>query len=68
MKPKEKAIELRNKFRDVRWDIDPETSKACAYAAVNEILDAIAEYKHSSHKHTEIFDYWMDVKNELKKL
>lgn len=57
MMPKNKAIELTEKF-----------GKETAYKIINEILDAIAEYKHSSHKHTEIFDYWMDVKNELKKL
>lgn len=67
MKPKEKAERIMSKYMDVTFQ-DKFLSKTCAYTALNEILDAIAEYKHSSHKHTEIFDYWMDVKNELKKL
>ena len=57
MTPKKKSEDLKEKF-----------GKEVALKVLDEILDAIAEYKHSSHKHTEIFDYWMDVKNELKKL
>jgi hypothetical protein len=57
MMPKNKATELTEKF-----------GKETAFKVLEEILDAIKEYQYSSLSHEQIFDYWLDVKNELKKL
>jgi len=57
MTPKKKAVDLSDKF-----------SKEAAFKVLDEILDAIKEYQYSALIHRQVFDYWMDVKSELKKL
>lgn len=57
MIPKKKAENLKEKF-----------GKELAFKVADEILDAIKEYQYSALIHNQIFDYWMDVKNEIKKL
>ena len=39
--PKDKAKELIDKYKDVRWDIDPTTAKLCAIVAVDEIINSV---------------------------
>lgn len=57
MIPKKKAVDLSDKF-----------GKETALKVVDEILDAIKEYQYSALIHRQVFDYWMDVKSELKKI
>ncbi len=57
MTPKNKATELKEKF-----------GKETAFKVLDEILNAIKEYQYSSLSHKQIFDYWMDVNKELKKI
>ena len=65
MTPKEKALELINKFK-----LDPikplcimhyEHSKQCALIAVSEIEEAVRYLDDSE-------DYWFEVKQEIEKL
>ncbi len=67
---KEKAIELRNKFRDVRWDIDPDTSKQCALIAVNNQINYIEnEMIGIDYTIRKIFiDELIELKTEIEKL
>ena len=71
MTPKEKAIELVNKFRDFADGIDSETdrfspniekknAKRCALIAVGELFDYNS--KESMH------NYWIEVKQEIELL
>lgn len=57
MIPKKKATDLKEKF-----------GKELAFKVVDEILEAIKEYQYSALIHKQVFDYWMDVKGEIKKL
>lgn len=57
MIPKKKAESLKEKF-----------GKELAFKVVDEILEAIKEYQYSALIHKQVFDYWMDVKGEIKKL
>lgn len=61
MNPKEKAKELIDKYKDVRWDIDPETAKQCALIAVDEMLKT--NWINVWEK-----EYWEKVKTEINKL
>lgn len=81
MTPKEKAIELVNKFKEINEDyIDKYQSKPCALIAVDEI---IIEIYNISHQYTSIYDitsssylyndckeliFWKEVKQEIEKL
>ena len=68
MNPKEKAIELVDKFRDfAHWDDGSRNndfnSVRCALIAVDEILNI-----NSVDKDLFLSDYWYQVKQELEKL
>lgn len=75
MTPKEKALELIERFRLNVLDyegcsINSHKAKQCALIAVNEIIDLLedegitfAEY----HDRTTI-EYWLEAKQELNKL
>jgi len=77
MTPKEKAIELVDKFMEhtVEWDqvteyaFDSEHhAKQCALIAVDEIINS---NPHSNPLNTHGFStmaYWQEVKHEIKKL
>ena len=64
MSPKEKAIELIEKFRIHQpvWELK-EDAKQCALIAVDEILNAIKPFGLLLGK-----DYWEEVKQEIEKL
>ena len=75
MKPKEKAIELINIFREFADGTDPETDryspniekekgKKCALKTVDEIINSV-DNEHVSDIYNE---FWEDVKIELEKL
>jgi len=84
MTPKEKAIELRNKFRlfqGVGKDADGEpvnnylaskhNAKQCALIAAEEILNACNDVYNSDMVHfkeTGDGEFWQQVKTEIEKL
>jgi hypothetical protein len=62
MTPKEKAIELYEKFIFPCWECDEFTkAKESALLAVNEILS-------NDNLYTELFIYYSEVKREIEKL
>ena len=68
MTPKEKAIELYNKFLNPSGDtylygmLEHESAKDCALIAVDEIIKDKKAFKQIS------IEYWEDVKQEIEKL
>ena len=71
MTPKQKAIELVDKFKlsfagVISNDEDWETlAKQCALIAVDEVIEALHEHHWQNRNVTE---YYIEVKNELEKL
>ena len=69
MTPKEKAIELFNKYeKETRifkingFEYDKNKSKNCALIAVDEVINVLAnDVNH-------LINYWFDVKKEIQKL
>jgi hypothetical protein len=80
MTAKEKAIELVDNFRLNVLDyegcgINEHKAKQCALIAVDEILKCNLETSVSSNPHIEFnsklinqYQWWKEVKNEIKKL
>jgi hypothetical protein len=69
MTPKEKAVELVEKYGIWCWNdgvCDYELAKQCALIAVNEIRDAIIEINEYDYQSLE--NYWYRVKQEIEKL
>ena len=72
MTPKEKALELYNKFYAVKDGLGKypmcfDTSKQCASIAVDEII----KEKHECHEfecYGNNIKYWQEVKKEIEKL
>ena len=69
MTPKEKAIELYNKFYDIATvvidiKIKKYVTKQCALIAVHEILKVVSFYNDTQAEIT----YWQEVKQEIEKL
>jgi len=63
MAPKEKAIELVSKFREINEDyIDSYQSIQCALIAVDEILNNVEFLVENDYA------YWYKVKQEIEKL
>jgi hypothetical protein len=73
MTPKEKAIELYNKFLNPSGDtylygmLEHESAKECALIAVDEILKAVND-PDDTFLSKDGVDYWTDVKQEIEKL
>ena len=71
MTPKDKAIELYNKFLNPSGDtylygmLEHESAKECALIAVDEIM-LNEKINHSSLDKT--YEYWEEVKNEIELL
>ena len=70
MTPKEKAIELIDKFwkwslMDSKHSVAP-YAKQCALIAVDEIMKQCWEYRDIDLQKS--FDYWQEVKQEIEKL
>lgn len=68
MSPKEKAIELTNKFVTANIEEVGElaaaiVSKECAIIAVNEIVDAIDWHEYETPNKE--LNYWLDVRKEI---
>jgi hypothetical protein len=84
MTPKEKAIELVNKFKsnvykkafadtdfmyDRYYGLDDEMAKQCALIAVDEILEEYKEDYKDIHKDIfTIYSWWKQVKTEIENL
>jgi hypothetical protein len=66
MTPKEKSIELVNKYLQI-YDGRVIEAKKCALIAVIEILDAIDWDYYEGSAQTE-HNYWKAVKQEIEKL
>ena len=71
MTEKEKALELCNKFiRTYKTHLDPpfvtarEEAKENALIAVDEILDLLPEIAFGNR----VYDFWLEVKQEIQKL
>ena len=69
MTPKEKAIELIDKFKYISYDLDDiDNHKECAIICVDEIIKAIdfdwMEIQNLEMQHR----YYQEVKNEIEKL
>lgn len=69
MTPKEKAIELYNKFYDsatvvIEMKIKKYVTKECALMAVDEILFEFAKNEELYHK----LRFWLEVKIEIESL
>lgn len=69
MTPKEKAIELYEKyFYELPVSSEEEYDEAaytCAMICVNEILDILYDFNDIN---TSKYNYWLDVRKELKSL
>ena len=76
MTPKEKAIELYNKFLNPSGDtylygmLEHESAKECAIIAVYEILESLGYKSLSDSPYTtlEARQYYVQVKQEIEKL
>jgi len=66
MKPKEKAIELVNKYWDLNigWSICCQ----CALIVVDEILNEYKSYNQSAIIYNDALIYWQEVKQEIENL
>jgi hypothetical protein len=69
MEPKEKAIDLYNKFYNTsshphHVETRQQIAKQCAMIAVDEIIEFMSPMVHSK----QAYDYWDEVKEEIKKL
>jgi hypothetical protein len=65
--PKDKAIELMNRFNN-EHNIELKESKRCCLIAVNEIINS---NPHSNPFNTSVYstmEYWKEVKSEIEKL
>lgn len=70
MTPKEKAIELVNKYNNndhLYYSITIEQAKICALIAVDEMLNA-DWFIPTKEDFTRWSDYWKEVKQEIEKL
>ena len=66
MTPKEKAIELVNKYWDLNigWSICCQ----CALIVVDEILNEYKSYNQSAIIYNDALIYWQEVKQEIENL
>jgi hypothetical protein len=71
MTPKEKAIELYDKFiKDYYIGKEPDNIKQCALIVVEEILDQHNSYYDTIGENLARikYNYWSEVKQELEKM
>ena len=72
MTPKEKAIELYQKYELLGIDFTrgvsmKEYSKQCALIAVDEVIDILSVLPYGMEYLSDIY-YWEEVKQEIEKL
>jgi len=79
MTPQEKAKELVVNFYDIdvknplEYGMEWKMAKQCALIAVDEIIDALAEYDNRNNTYElqnmdRDFNYWQEVKQEIQNL
>ena len=69
MTPKEKAIELVDKYTQYVTEINEyEYAKNCAYIAVDEILKIVNVWSALNMQKSSQVIYWEEVKQEIEKL
>jgi len=66
MTPKEKAIDLVDKYLDLDFEIYLEDAKHCALIAVDEIIES--HFFVLSGIKPSIYNYWQNVKQEINLL
>lgn len=76
MTPKEKAIQIINRFKKIEIELretyddcvtmNIDDAKQCALIAVEEIIDAIDWHDYETPNKE--FDFWQEVKTEIEKL
>jgi len=70
MTPKQKAVELVNKFSDYTvqesWQSKNYFAIECALIAVDELIEFAYNYTDYNEKSTK--EYWEEVKQEIEKL
>ena len=70
MKPKEKAIEIYNKFYGIPLYI--KTIKQCCYFVIDEVLESMRMDDEDSgtvsNANSKWVNYWAEVKEEIEKL
>jgi hypothetical protein len=64
MTPKEKALEIIDKYSNTVFMDDYET-KRCALIAINEIIDSFTINNYSDANN---YEYWKEVKTEIENL
>jgi siderophore synthetase component len=64
MTPKEKALDLIDKYSNTVLMDDYET-KRCVLITVNEIIDSLTIKNYSD---VDNYEYWKEVKQEIEKL
>ena len=67
MTPKEKAIELVEKYRVESWVISRDHDKQCALIAVYEVIATFIPKNNRNYLCEEI-DFWQNVKTEIENL
>lgn len=72
MTPKEKAIELVDKFLtttigyyEYYVGTNKEKAKQCALIAVDEIIEEVRDYSDTNH-HQDRMNYWQQVRTEIE--
>lgn len=74
MTPKEKAIDLVEKFKDDNYHFESDildNAKSCAIIAVDGLIEAFENLSIAESGTVNIdfgHGYWMEVKNEIEKL
>jgi hypothetical protein len=83
MTPKQKAIELVNKFKsnvykkafansdfmyDRYYGLDDDMAKQCALVAVDELLEATKRYDYTLSSNPIYNQYWLNVKSQIELL
>jgi hypothetical protein len=73
MTPKEKAVELYNKYEQLGKDFTrgvsmAEFAKECALIAVDEVIKAIPDASDYDSPYNHELVYWQLVKEEIQKL
>jgi len=74
MTPKEKAIELVDKYiplslrlySEYEWVEEIDSAKQCALIAVDELIEFAYNYTDYNEKSTK--EYWQEVKQEIEKI
>lgn len=60
MTPKDKALDLFNKYND--YPLTHEWKKQCALIAVDEVLDIV------QYNEVNVYAFWQEVKKEIENL